>query len=76
VTHNVLAPRSFRSEVFLAWKIGPQEFLFPRSLSLHRPPAAGSVKAAARGFSPLTGYLDWLCSAFWHITFRTSSLIN
>src|SRR5258708_3877535 len=54
VTHNVLAPRSFRSEVFLAWKIGPLLSLrFPSNHILSRRPT-GVLPDAALGFLPLT----------------------
>src|ERR1700733_130732 len=56
VTHNVLAPRSFRREVF-AWKIGPLSFLLVIANSrLHPPQPSGIMKAAVPGFLPPTAF--------------------
>src|SRR5579863_2918669 len=58
VTHNVLAPRSFRWR-FFAWKIGPLLYL-PQLRKPNPPPRI--MKDAAPGFSPPTAFPAWRCS--------------
>lgn len=76
VTHNVLAPRSFRWRL-LAWKIGPLSSLLLVVTSPLPPlPPSGSMKVAERGFSPATASAVWRCSAYWPTFSRTLSLIS
>ena len=77
VTHNVLAPRSFRWRLF-AWKIGPLSSLLLLVVTSPLPPLppSGSMKAAEHGFSPVTASAVWRCSEFWLTSSRTSSLIS